>query len=91
MDQIQPEIDESRIILLKIIEQAIRDFLSLEYASAPIEKLYFRTAYGFIFEDKYEINYGGNVYTSLELIHAVNIDHHWLRRKVIQLRTQRNK
>ena len=50
-----PELDECRYLILKIIEQAVRDYISLEDSSAPIDQYFYNTAYRFLFDDRYKI------------------------------------
>lgn len=88
---ILPKIDECKILILKIIEQAIRDYLSLTNATAPIEKYYYETATNLIFNDEYTIDYGGTDKTLEDLLDIVNLDIDWLRYKIIRMKEKRIK
>lgn len=77
-----PELDECKILILKIIEQSIRDYMSLQYSTAPIEQFYYQTAEAFIFDDEYTINYGTQEKTIRDLCDIVSVDIIWLRDKV---------
>lgn len=86
-----PDPEECRIIILKIIEQASRDYLSLHKGKTAALQYTWQTARDFIFKDKYLINWGGRVTTSAELMELVDIDINWLRRKMRERFTKTQK
>jgi hypothetical protein len=86
-----PTDEESRYLILKIIEQAVRDFVTLRTASAPIEIEYFETACEFIFDDEYAIDYGGIDMTLKQLLGILDIDILWFRERVLRLLEEKNK
>lgn len=77
-----PDPEECRIIILKIIEQASRDYLALRNGKTAALQYTWETARDFIFKDKYLMYWGGKVTTSAELMELVDIDINWLRRKM---------
>jgi len=81
--------DECRRIILKIIEQAIRDYISLENATAPIEKYYYQTARDFLFDDEYAIDYGGEDKTIHDLLDIVGLDIDWIRYRANRAKKKR--
>jgi hypothetical protein len=76
-----PNEEECRIIILKIIEQASRDYLSLYKGKTAALRHNWETARDFIFKDKYLINWGGVIMSPAQLMELVEIDIDWLRRK----------
>jgi hypothetical protein len=84
-----PHIDECRYLILKLTEQAIRDFLSLEHSNAPIEQVYFQTARFFLFHDEYTIDWGPEERTLEDLLDVIGLDIDWIRMRVLQLKQRR--
>jgi len=82
MDKTKPKIDECKHIISKMLEQTIRDYLSLEFASAPIEKYYYDTAEAFLFEDEYRVDWGGDHKSLQDFLDIINIDVDWFRERV---------
>ena len=85
-DYPQPEIDECKYLILKIIEQAIRDFISLSKSSAPVEHGYYETACEFLFNDDYRIDYGDEEKSLRELLDILDIDLVWFRERIVKLK-----
>ena len=77
-----PDDEECKIIILKIIEQASRDYLSLYKGKTAALQHSWETARDFIFKDNYLINWGMNILTPAQLMELVDIDIEWLRRKM---------
>lgn len=86
-----PTIEESRYLILKIIEQAVRDFVTLRTASAPIEIEYFETACEFLFDDEYAIDYGGIDLTLKQFLSLLDVEIDWFRERVLRLLEEKNK
>jgi len=76
-----PNREECRIIILKIIEQASRDYLSLYKGKTAALQHNWETARDFIFKDTHIINWGGTIVSPAQLMELVDIDIDWLRRK----------
>jgi len=81
-----PHIDECRYLILKVIEQSVRDYLSLETSKAPIEQHHFETARQFIFEDEYLIEWGKKDQTCTDLLDILDLDIDWFRYKVRKIK-----
>ena len=81
-----PSLDECRFLILKIVEQAVRDFLSLEHASSSSEKEYYQTACEFIFNDRYRIDYGGEEKSLQDVLDLIDADIEWFRENVVKLK-----
>ena len=86
-----PHVDECRYLILKIIEQAVRDYLSLENNSAPIDRFYYETACRFLFDDSYYIDYGGVDKNLQDLLNILDIDISWFRERVVKLKDHKIK
>jgi len=84
-----PHIDECRHLILKIVEQAVRDFLSLSSSSAPIERKYYETACDFLFDDNYRIDYGGVDKSLRDLLDILDYDVEWFRERIVKLKDKR--
>ena len=76
------ELDEARIIIIKLLEATERDYLNLENSTIPIEKWYFLTAESFIYEETYKINWGDSEKSFSDLCEIVDIDPEWYRDKI---------
>jgi len=81
-----PLADECRYLILKIIEQAVRDYLALENNSAPIDRFYYETACRFLFDNDYTIDYGGVERNLQGLLNILDIDISWFRERVVKLK-----
>lgn len=81
-----PHLDECRLLILKVIEQAIKDFLNLEYSTAPIEQYHYQTAVQFLFNKDYYIDWGTKVQTLTELLDQFYIETEWIQDKIKELK-----
>lgn len=79
-----PNIEECRLIILKIVEQASRDYLSLYNSKTASLQYTWETAKDFIFSDTYYIKWGYQIVSPSQLLELVDIDIEWLRRKIRQ-------
>lgn len=78
-------LDETRILFLKIIEQSIRDFVNLKKSTVPIEQGYFETAKSFLFDPEHTIDWFVYEITLEEILDYLNIDYLWFMRKLNKL------
>jgi hypothetical protein len=83
-----PQLDECRYLIIKIVEQAVRDFISLGNSSAPIERNYYETACEFLFDNEYKIDYGGKERSLQDLLDILDIDVQWFRERVVRLKNR---
>lgn len=74
-----------------MIEQAVRDYLSLEKTSAPIERYYYDTACEFLFDDEYVVEFGGANKNLREWLEILDIEIQWFRERVIKLKNAKYK
>ena len=86
-----PTEEESRLLLLKVIEQAIRDFVNLSNSSSPMDQISFQTAEGLLFDDEYRVNYGGGEMSLEDMLDILGLDIDWLRRKIHGLQKSKTK
>ena len=84
-----PHIDECRILILKIIDQAIRDYLNLEHSNSPSERRYYEEACEFLFDADYYIDYGGVDKNLQDLLDILDIDIEWMRERVVKLKDRK--
>lgn len=78
------ELDETKLLFLKIIEQSIRDYTNLKSSTAPIEMQYFTSARDFLFDKTYTIDWGPFEITLAEILQYLGIDPDWFDRKLKQ-------
>ncbi len=86
-----PNIEECRFLILKIVEQSIRDYISLFGSNISSEKALWDTAYGFIFDDEYRIMWGNTEMGTEDLVGIVDVDIHYLRERVRKQFKERHK
>lgn len=82
-------IDECKFIIIKIINQAIHDYLTLFNSSKPLERACYHIASQFLFDDDYSIKYGTSEKTLNELLEILDRDIHWFRKKIINLKNKK--
>jgi hypothetical protein len=86
IDPYTPSLDECRFLILKIIEQSVRDFISLEHASSSSEKEYYQTACQFLFNNRYRIDYGGEEKSLRDMLDLLDIEVEWFREQVVKIK-----
>ena len=79
-----PNQEECRIIILKIAEQASRDYISLYHAESATLRSTWETARDFIFKETHLISWGNRKISPTYLLDLIDIDIRWLRRKMIE-------
>jgi hypothetical protein len=82
-------LDECKLIIIKTINQAIHDYLTLSYSIKPIEQLCYKAATQFLFNNKYKIQYGHSEKSLNDLLEIISLDINWVRKKVIYLKNKR--
>lgn len=87
----EPHDDECRYLLIKMVEQAVRDFINLEFSKVPIEKTYYETAVGFLFDDNYRIDYGGQELSFSDVLDCLDMEVIWFRERVVKLKERKRK
>lgn len=76
-----PELDECRFLIKKVIEQAVRDYAALEHAETLSDQQDYESACGFLFDDDYRIEWGGQLMSLQDLLDWVDLDQGWVRRR----------
>lgn len=87
LDDYSLDYEECCYLLMKIVEQAIRDYCLLPWSNIPYKQWHWETAKDFLFEDDYYIQWGdqemtlGNICEILAYSEKSCIDVDWIRRK----------
>lgn len=89
LQDFHPHEDECKYLLLKILEQSIRDYVNLDRADSTVEKQYFETAREFLFNDEYWIDYGGVDFNLQSVLDVLDIGIEWFREHVENLRVKK--
>ena len=74
--------EQARYLLLKVIEQAIRDYIALVNSTIPSEQQLWETARGFLFDDEYIVNWGNKEINLEEALMMLDLDISWVRKEV---------
>lgn len=90
LDYYIPDKEECRFLILKVVEQATRDYLSLFGSDLSSDINKWESAAGLIFDPEYRILWG-DVDLSLEdLLNIVDIDTNWFREKITRCFKERH-
>lgn len=84
LEEYTPNLQECRELLLKVIEQAKRDVVNYYDSQITKYKTIYEEAREFLFNDDYEIDWGGQTRTMEELNQILGLDLDWGRRKLIK-------
>ena len=77
-----PDPEQSRFLLLKVMEQAIRDDISLADSESPAEQLLWEEAEGYLFNDEYKISWGDLEVNLDDILTMIDMDISWVRKEV---------
>ena len=86
LTEFYPQEDECKFLLMKVIEQSIRDYINLDKCIAPVEIQHFESARDFLFDDEYRIQYGERELGFVDVLHILSLEIDWIREKVIGLK-----
>jgi len=89
MNNGKPFTDEVRILLLKIVEQAVRDYLTLSQAYSTQDKFDYQTACNFLFDDHYYINFGGEDINLEWILYILGLEIKWFRIRLVKKKDER--
>src|SRR5574343_679589 len=78
-----PHLDECKIIISKMIGQAVRDFVNFAHSSLPTEQEYADLAEGFLFDDDYTVTWDGKDRTLRDFLDILDLDIVWFREEVL--------
>lgn len=83
--------EEARFLLLKVIEQTVRDYTSSRPAVTPSEVQTWENARDFIFDDDYKIQWGDWQLNINEVLEILNIDIDWFRENISRKYQEKDK
>ena len=76
-----PDIEECKFLLLKVVEQSVRDYVSLADSIEPDLQEVCKEARDFIFNDEYYIDWGEKQLNLPMILELLEIDTEWFRGK----------
>lgn len=76
--------DQSRFLVLKILEQAIRDYCAYQNPKTKSEREACESAHGFLFDDDWRIGIGDWELSPAELLDFVDLDIEWVRKQTLK-------
>lgn len=79
LSDFMPDRDQCRFLILKILEQAMRDYVSLYASEVPSEQQSWASAEAFLFEDEYYLMWGDLELSATEFLDLVDLDIAWVR------------
>ena len=82
LDNFHPDADDDRILIYKVIEQSIRDYLLLYNSELVNEQEAWITAGDFLFDDDYLLQWGTWELSPEELFELINLNIHYFRKEV---------
>ena len=85
-----PNREQYRFLMLKVLEQAIRDYISLHNSDIPNEQVLWEEARGFIYDDKYRTSWGDLVLSTEEFLDILDLDIKWVREQTTKKFKNRN-
>lgn len=84
-----PNEEQCRILMLKVLEQAVRDYCSLADSKLTNEQLMWNEAKAFLMDDDYHFNWGDYELNLESFLDILDLDINWVReqtRKKFQAR-----
>lgn len=77
-----PTEEKARFLVLKVLEQTVRDYESLSNSTVSSEQAVWETARSFLFDDDHFLMWGDWELTTEDLLDMVDLDIHWVRQQV---------
>jgi hypothetical protein len=74
-----PDVEECRILMLKVLEQAIRDYMSLQNSELPNDREAWESARDFLYDDEYRLKWGDMEISTEEYLDIIDLDINWVR------------
>lgn len=74
MEDTLPSSKECKFLLLKVIEQAVRDFLSMHNARFDNERETWRNARSFIYDEEYRLSWGNYNFSLEDMLNILDLD-----------------
>ncbi len=85
-----PNRDQCRYLILKVLEQAVRDYVSLGDSDISFDTMAWEEAAAFLFDDSYHLVWGDWELTTEQLLELVDLDISWVREQTTK-RLERRK
>jgi hypothetical protein len=82
LSDFMPDLEECRLLMLKVLEQSIRDYCSLQNSETLVERETWESARDFLFDDEYRISWGDMSLKTEEFLDIVDLDIQWVRDQV---------
>lgn len=82
LEDFRPDPEESRFLLLKVIEQSVRDYISLYNSESPGEQVLWEEARGYLFNDNYKIQWGDLEIGLEDVLTILDMDISWVRKEI---------
>jgi len=79
LEDFVPDLEECRILMLKLIEQVVRDYLLLKDSEFLNDRYAWETAASFIFDDDYLFAWGNLELSPEDFLGIVDIEISWFR------------
>lgn len=86
-----PNEEQCRFLMLKVLEQAIRDYISLFNSDLSNEQTLWELARDFLFDNTYRINWGDWTLSTEEFLDIVDLNIIWVREQTIKKFESRNR
>lgn len=84
LPDVYPDIEQCRLILLKVIHHAIKDYKNYRQAATVSEKRIADSAYSFLFNDLHRISWGNLELNLSDITDILDIDIIWLRENIVK-------
>ena len=90
LSDFRPEPEQCRFLMLKVLEQAVRDYCSFVDSDIPSEQTSWGLARDFLFDNDYRFMWGDREVSTEEFLDLIDLDVHWVREQT-QKRFMRGK
>ena len=74
-----PTLEQCRFLMLKVLEQAVREYCIYAKAITPNEKETWTMAKAFLFDDNYRFNWGDLELSLEDFLDIIDLDIDWVR------------
>jgi hypothetical protein len=74
-----PDEEQCRMLMLKLLEQSVRDYCSLSASQLGNEQLIWQEARAFLFDNEYQFNWGEYELTLESFLDIIDLDIDWVR------------
>ncbi len=79
LSDFSPRGDQCRYLMLKVLEQAVRDYVALHNSEVPNERVLWEEAHDFIYDDQYRFWWGKLELSTEEFLDILDLDINWVR------------